>query len=213
MPTLYRLGFCADVKSCWYSIWRVTAQNLNKSFTHIDILIDIVQERLAEGFWYTKSQFLFWIFTSVSVGSSPRSYSSTNTRSHCEKEWQKPIQYVTIHFQEQHSLDSWRDCCARRTFLAPELPREARAARENWLVPTLLAAPPPKQYSTPMLISPATQAKKSAVQLRSVQKLRRNHRSYMWTEALSGMVSPAQKITGTVWTLYKNEIIIGHVVL
>ena len=43
-----------------------------------------------------------------------------------------------------------------------------------------------------------------AAQLRSVTaiiKLRRNHRSYVWKEALSGMVFvPAQNLSGMVWT-------------
>ena len=34
-----------------------------------------------------------------------------------------------------------------------------------------------------------------------LQKQRRNHRSYVWTEALSGMVFvPAQKLSGIIWT-------------
>lgn len=61
------------------------------------------------------------------------------------------------------SLRSWRDSCARGTFLP--LPREefSRAAKlrgKLTCIPSLLAAPPPKQYSAaPMLISLATQAK------------------------------------------------------
>ena len=242
---------------------------------------NIAPERLAEGVWCTKFQFLFWTFTSVSVGSSSRSYSSTNTRSHCEKEWQKPTRSNMWLSTFKNSVA----CVAGGIIVPGELSwRQIRHAKrgargKNWLVPTLVVAPSPQQYSTPMLIPPATQAKKSEVQLRSClvprrlsldenvrqrkagrrqrarlrlpsvpfpwslavhhqslvfrarlydekneapeekpvfapfQKSRRNHLSYVRTEALSGMVSQAQKLPGTVWTLHENEIIIGYVML
>ena len=51
-------------------VWTATIQNWNKSFTNV------VPERLAERVWWTKSQssLASWVFTSVSVGSSPLSY-------------------------------------------------------------------------------------------------------------------------------------------
>ena len=57
---------------------------------------------------------------------------------------------------------SWRDSCARGTFIP--MPREgfSRAGKPRGkltCIPTLLEAPPPKQYSTPSLIPPATKAK------------------------------------------------------
>ena len=48
------------------------------------------------------------------------------------------------------------------TFLVAEPPREARAAEPReiliWLAPNLHTAPPPKYYSTRLLVLPATQA-------------------------------------------------------
>ena len=50
--------------------WTAMIQNWNKSFRNV------VPERLAERVWWTKSQssLASWVFTSVSVGSSPVSY-------------------------------------------------------------------------------------------------------------------------------------------
>ena len=41
------------------------------------------------------------------MGSSPLSYSyGPNSSKHCDKEWQKPIRYVTIHSQDRRGAAS-----------------------------------------------------------------------------------------------------------
>ena len=64
-----------------------------------------LRARLAERIWLTKFHHS-WIFTSVSVGSSPRSYLFTSTTGRIgvykltPKYGTKPIQYVTLHCQK-----------------------------------------------------------------------------------------------------------------
>ena len=64
-----------------------------------------LRARLAERIWLTKFHHS-WIFTSVSVGSSPRCYLFTSTTGRIgvyklsPKYSTKPIRYVTLHFQK-----------------------------------------------------------------------------------------------------------------
>ena len=168
MCTLYRIVFLCWCEQLSGMVYERQRHRTTTSHSHTSTYwSNIVPERLAEGVWCTKFQFLFWIFTSVSVGSSSRSCPSTNTCSHCEKEWQKPTRSNMWLSTFKNSV-----ACVAGGIVVPEVLswRQNRHAKrgargKNWLVLTLLAAPPSKQYSTPMLIPPATQAKKSAVQL------------------------------------------------
>ena len=63
----------------------VTARNWNKSFTHITF----VPNQLAVRVWCPKSKSSIWIFTSVLVDSSPRSYLFPNTWSHRTEVWHR----------------------------------------------------------------------------------------------------------------------------
>ena len=61
----------------------VHEQQQHRTWTSRSHTSNIVPKWLAERVWYTKSRFYFWIFTSVLVGSSPRSFtyiSSTATK-------------------------------------------------------------------------------------------------------------------------------------
>ena len=69
---------------------------------------------------------------------------------------------------EFSSLRSWRDSCARGTFFgggatmrSERRSREGKSDFKLTCIPTLLAAPPRKQYGTSTLIPPATQAMNS----------------------------------------------------
>ena len=63
----------------------VTARNWNKSFTHITF----VPNQLAVRVWCPKSKSSIWIFTSVLVDSSPRSYLFPNPWSHRTEVWHR----------------------------------------------------------------------------------------------------------------------------
>ena len=73
-----------------------------------------------------------------------------------------------IVWNEFSSLRSWRDSCARGTFFgggatmrSERRSREGKSDFKLTCIPTLLAAPPRKQYSTSTLIPPARQAMNS----------------------------------------------------
>ena len=72
------IAICADTKA-----YPVHEQQQHRTWTSRSHTSNIVPKCLAERVWYTKSRFYFWIFTSVLVGSSPRSFtyiSSTATK-------------------------------------------------------------------------------------------------------------------------------------
>ena len=84
-------------------VWRATARDWNKSFTNIKH-----RTQGAVGWEGLVSILTF----PHQVGSSPRSYgpiyfcNGPNTCLNCDKEWKKPVWYVTIHFQYQRAFSS-----------------------------------------------------------------------------------------------------------
>ena len=146
-----------------------------------------------------------WIFSSISVGPSPLSYVFTSATSripvHTAPKWgTEPIQYMTLHFRDQQA-----QLRAVTEIIAPKISggsrggaqgsgpplfldqTEARRAEKNfsgdWALPYLrvwMTAPPP----------PISRSGSCT----------ENHRSFVWTEALSCMgLVPPQMLTGIVW--------------
>ena len=108
---------------------------------------------------------------------------------------------------ERYSLCSWRDSCARGTFLT--------------CIPSLLVAPPPNQHSTPTLMPPATQATKGIVDGFESTVLQRNLREwhktpwtyvcYCWRKTTK--VGSTASVSGTVYLsypYYQSELSRAH---
>ena len=92
---------------------------------------NIVPARLAESVWCTSLNFrpYSWIFTFVSVGSSPRSYLHTSATGrlgvHTAPKYDaKPIKYVPLHFWDRRDAASLRhrNCSATTVFVCERKP-------------------------------------------------------------------------------------------
>ena len=90
-------------------VWTATAQNWNKSFTHIEVHAGAVGREAGEQNPSPQS----WIFTSVSGDPSPYSHFFTSATVripvHSTPKYDtEPIRYVTLHFQDRRSAASLR---------------------------------------------------------------------------------------------------------
>ena len=88
-------------------VWTATAQNWNKSFTHIELHAGAVGREASEQNPSPQS----WIITSVSGDSSPCSHFFTSATVripvHSTPKYStEPIRYVTLHFQDRRSAAS-----------------------------------------------------------------------------------------------------------
>ena len=101
--TLYQPdSFSTQHEKRFGTVWTATAQNWNKVFTRIEH--STMQSGWRRGSGALDPSSHLWISTSVSVGTSPSSYSFTSATVripvHTKTKQQKPIRYVTIHFQD-----------------------------------------------------------------------------------------------------------------
>ena len=108
MFIVYRMAFRSDMKS--YTVWYKQERSWAVQVVH-------THRKLYWSGWPRGSGELntephFCIFTSASVGSSSRSYSSTSATVRIPGHtWEKATWYVTIHFQDRRDAASLRVFC------------------------------------------------------------------------------------------------------
>ena len=148
-----------------------------------------------------------WIFSSISVGPSHLSYLFTSATAripvHTARKWgTEPIRYMTLHFRDQQAqLRSVTE------IIAPKISGGSRGGvqesgpplifRPNW-------GPKGRKKFFWRLSSPLSKGLDKRLPPPPISRsgsCTENHRSFVWTEALPGMVLvPQQMLTGIVWT-------------
>ena len=106
-------------------------------------------------------------------------------------EWTLSIWYATLHFRDQRGTASlrYRNHRAKITVLMCE-----QKPFQTWFSCMRKSYPVECEHLTDVWLS-------TLEIFAQLKKSRQNHRSYVWTEALFGMVFVhAQKLSGRVWT-------------
>lgn len=145
--------------------WMATAQNWNKSLRRLKYCTRAVgQEDLV---WCTKSQPHLCIFTSASVWSSPHSHSFTSDT-------------VQLGLFLQNSAK------ALFSISSPQEKLKTMSGNGHWIRPIPFHTATKRVETYPMYDHPRSLAARCS--FAPWQKSRQNHLSYLWKEALSGIV-------------------------